>query len=159
MILRIVSFIIILVSVYIFRYVNKQPWGRYDIFYINRNDTVLNQQTWFDPCSFTHLIFGMILQEIVKYLVVPIPKAVCELIVVILFCAFEIVENNKAVTKIWGDSSYTGDAVINSFTDIIIAIFGYALASKMNSFAVILIILVFLFLRPCGTPGYIIQDA
>jgi hypothetical protein len=158
MILKIVEFFLILISVYIFRYVNNQPWGRTDIFYINRNDTILNQQTWFDPCSFTHFILGMLFQQISKFLVIPLPKGVFELIFVIFVCAFEIVENNKAVVGLWGDSSYGGDAVINSFTDIIIALFGYALASKMPSFVVIMILLTFVFLAPCGSPRYLVQN-
>jgi hypothetical protein len=139
---------IVLGTVLILRFINHQDIGSVDKIYFSANNSFLNSKSWFDICSFAHFKVGMGLQRLLSFL--PLPKGFLHLLFIVTVCVYEIVENNPKHLAAWGEKTYTGDALINSFTDIICAIAGYYFAGFLPIVPFIIIFVLFLSIYPCS---------
>lgn len=126
---------------------NNQEVGRMNILARDTRGSSLNSKVWLDYCSIVHFAIGMLLQKL--FLFLPVSNQVSHIMMVVLVSGFEIGENNPKFVKLWADESYTGDSLINSFTDIITAVLGYELAKYLPFYPTVIVAALLVKFAPC----------
>jgi hypothetical protein len=120
-----INVIIIIATLVYCRWSNEQKIGTIDTLWgAGKNSS----QQWFDIFTAIHFTAGMLFEKLLSGIYKPDYAFVSFVVVV---CIFEAVENKKGVVKLWNDSSYKGDSIINVFTDIVAAILGYIFAKRL----------------------------
>lgn len=114
---------ILLVTLLLLRTVNHQDIGTLNKLYFSENNSHMNSKAWFDVCSIGHFKVGMGLQKVLSLL--PLSENVRHIMMFVIVCLYEIIENNESRISAWVVKTYTGDSMINSFTDIGCAVAGY----------------------------------
>jgi hypothetical protein len=104
------------------------PWS-WDVWSMHNSQHVM------DPYIFTHMLHGLIFfgaLYAVKNWVGPLPRIG---IAVALECAWEILENTNMVVNRYRENTasldYFGDSVINSMSDVLACLGGYAFAASV----------------------------
>ena len=138
---------IIVISLVACRIGNNQEIGRLDILAKDTRGSSLNSKVWLDYCSIVHFAIGMLLQKLLLFL--PVSTQERHIIMSVLVSGFEIGENNPKFVKLWADESYTGDSLINSFTDIITAVLGYELARYLPFYPTLIAGALLIRFAPC----------
>ena len=138
---------IIVISLVACRIGNNQEIGRLDILAKDTRGSSLNSKVWLDYCSIVHFAIGMLLQKLLLFL--PVSTQERHIIMSVLVSGFEIGENNPKFVKLWADESYTGDSLINSFTDIITAVLGYELARYLPFYPTLITGALLIRFAPC----------
>ena len=129
------------------KFVNKQKLGRWDIVFKNTRGTPLNQQTWFDYCSGTLVAFGMLFQKITTFLT--LTNEAKHLALASSLGIFKVLENNSTFLHVWNDRSFKGEALINTFADIMCGFAGYEVAKYTPFFPTLFLSAALIYLVPC----------
>ena len=131
---------IVVFTLFYLKFVNKQPWGNLHTLYCN-DCTTMNSMTWFDRYSTVHFYVGALWYFALK--LTNWSAKMRHLAMICAICVYEMGENTQGWQTTWHDPSYLGDALINSFTDIIVAIAGYMLANCVGFIPMLLLCVVF----------------
>ena len=124
---------IVIFAILYCKFVNKQQWGQLDTLWCS-DCTTMNSLTWFDKYSFVHFFLGVYC-FIALYLTRTITgwsAAARHTAMILVVCGFEMMENRPRNFRIWDDWTYHGDALINSVTDILVAIMGYSAIARLG---------------------------
>ena len=94
-----------------------------------------NSQFLFDPYTLTHSIHGVLLYALVALIFRQASPATRLLIATALECGWEILENTSFIIDRYRAETvslnYYGDSVLNSLSDILAAIAGFVVASRL----------------------------
>ncbi len=95
-----------------------------------------NSQHLFDPYSFTHLLHGVVFFWILALILPRVPVIWRLCIAVGIEAAWEVAENSEFIIQRYREATaslgYEGDAIVNSFGDIVIMAAGFWLAYKLG---------------------------
>lgn len=84
-----------------------------------------NSKQLLDPYSFTHIEHGVLFYWLSHWLIASGNPVSCFLLVVIIECVWEVIENTHFIIQRY---RYDGDTLLNSMGDIMCCISGYFLA-------------------------------
>jgi hypothetical protein len=94
-----------------------------------------NSQFFADPYSFSHITHGILLFGLLRLVARELPMRTRALIVLALECGWEIVENTNTVIERYRAATislrYFGDSIVNSMSDILFCMLGFAIASML----------------------------
>lgn len=118
-------------------------------FWVSEVDSSDNSQHLFDWYSFSHLIHGFIFYFLFFYLLGrwrQWPLGLVLLACVTLESAWEVLENSPFIINRYRSETasldYTGDTILNSTSDILCCLLGFALARRLPVWASIVLILI-----------------
>jgi len=117
--------------------IGRQTWGTGGVPGIWSGDinSEHNSQFLFDPYTFTHIIHGVLLYALVTLTFRQSSPTHRLLIATALECGWEILENTSFIIDRYRAETvslnYYGDSVINSLGDIVAAIAGCVIASRL----------------------------
>ncbi len=118
--------------------------GRFGLWSGAKSD--FNSQRLLDPYSFTHLIHGLGFYLLLSIFARRIPVRYRLIIAVVIEVAWEILENTNMVIDRYrqttGSSNYYGDSILNSMSDVVVALVGFIMAWRWPVWASILIVVV-----------------
>jgi hypothetical protein len=101
-----------------------------------------NSQQLFDPYSFTHVIHGVLLYVVLRFLMPHVAAGTRAIIAVAAEAGWEVFENTDAVINRYRAATlalgYYGDSVVNSVGDILMCALGFALAARLPARATVL---------------------
>jgi len=140
--------VVVVATLLFLRTVYNQDIGALGNFYFSESNSHLNSKGWFDVCSFGHFKVGMGVQKALSLL--PLSENVRHFFLVSVVCLYEIIENNESRLGAWRVKTYTGDSIINSFTDIACAVAGYYFASLFSWVPFLIVFAVFLSIFKCS---------
>jgi len=93
-------------------------------------------QHLFDPYSFTHVLHGVVFCGILALLLPKLAPRWKLVIVVLLECFWEMLENSQLVIQRYREATiglgYEGDSIVNSLSDILCCVTGFLLASRLK---------------------------
>lgn len=125
----------ILVLVLALLALGREPWsasGTFRIWYGLPNSSETSQQL-FDWYTFTHLVHGVLLYGVLRFLGGKLPAELRFPIAILAEAAWEIIENTEFVIERYRAETialqYYGDTVVNSIGDLLAAAAGYAFAA------------------------------
>ena len=142
-----VEAVIIALTLFVGKVINKQKLGRWDIIVKSTRGTPLNQQTWFDHCSVTLVAFGMLFQKLALF--IPWSKEKRHLAMVSGLGIFKVLENNEYFLDVWKDRSFQGEALINTFADMLCGIAGYEVGVYTPFTTALILSAALIFFNPC----------
>ena len=142
-----VEIAIIALTLLVCKFLNNQKLGRWNILVKNTRGTSLNQQTWFDFCSLTIVAFGMLFQKIALFL--PWTKEARHLALVSGLGVFKVLENHAFFLHVWKDPSFKGEALINTFADMLCGVAGYEFAKYTPYIPTVFLSGALIYLIPC----------
>jgi len=95
-----------------------------------------NSQHLFDPYSFTHLLHGVVFFWLLALALPRLPVLWRLCMATAIEAAWEVFENSEFIIQRYREATaslgYEGDAIINSFGDILIMAAGFMLAYKLG---------------------------
>jgi len=117
-----------------------------------------NSQQIADWYSFSHIIHGFILYAVTRWIGRRRGWSLgwCFVVAVLVEVSWEVLENSPIIINRYRQTmslDYTGDSVLNSMSDILFAVVGFALAAKLPAWLTISLIV----LMEVGV-GYAIRD-
>ncbi len=94
-----------------------------------------NSQYLLDPYSVTHILHGILLYAILRLLIPKRAVPVRMLLALVLESAWEILENSDFIIQRYRAQTialhYYGDSILNSMSDIVMAMLGFFLAWRL----------------------------
>jgi Protein of unknown function (DUF2585) len=104
-----------------------------------------NSQFFADPYSFSHITHGVLLYGLAWLIAAKMPVRTRALIVLAIECLWEVIENTNAVIERYRAATislhYYGDSIVNSMSDILFCMLGFALAAMLPVRASLLLVL------------------
>jgi hypothetical protein len=122
----------------------RQPWGTGGVPGIWSGDinSEHNSQFLFDPYTLTHIIHGVLLYAVVTLAFRQSSLASRLLIATALECGWEVLENTSFIIDRYRAETislnYYGDSVLNSLCDIVAAIAGFVMGSRLPKRATVI---------------------
>ena len=122
----------------------RHPWGTGGVPGIWSGDinSEHNSQFLFDPYTLTHIIHGVLLYAVVALAFRQSSLASRLLIATALECGWEVLENTSFIIDRYRAETvslnYYGDGVLNSLGDIVAAIAGFVMASRLPKRATVI---------------------
>lgn len=121
------------------------PDGRFG-FWSGKTDSQFNSQRLFDAYSFTHIIHGIGFYFLLSIFARRIPVRYRLIIAVVIEVAWELLENTDMVINRYRAETlslnYYGDSVLNSMSDMAVALVGFVMAWRWPVWASILTVIV-----------------
>jgi hypothetical protein len=100
-----------------------------------------NSQHLTDWYTFTHILHGFAIYALLWLVGARWPLGLRVVLATVIESSWEIVENTDAVINRYREATialdYYGDSVINSVTDILAMLFGFALAARLPVYAIL----------------------
>ena len=95
-----------------------------------------NSQHAVDPYTFSHVLHGLILYYLLRFLPGRLDTLTRWLLAISLECSWEILENSPVIIERYRESTisldYFGDSVTNSVCDILACGLGYLIAARLG---------------------------
>lgn len=129
---------IVVLTVVILLLIGRTPWGPTGEpgFWSGGVESPHNSQRLADPYTFTHVTHGIGFYLILALVFAGrLPLGTLFLLAVLLESGWEILENTDLVIDRYREATiaigYYGDSVLNSVGDILVTMFGFALAARL----------------------------
>lgn len=98
---------------------------------------------WYTP---SHIVHGLLFYAVTRWLLPSKPLPLRALLATLVEAAWEVAENTPAVIGRYRDATialgYNGDSVVNSLSDLLAMLLGFALAARLPVWASVLLGLV-----------------